>query len=84
MIITNIDFEINKLKLVIWDLDNTFWHGIISEEKITYDEQNNNLVKKLNQHGVVNSICSKNDFAVCEKELSSSGLWDQFVFPSIS
>ncbi len=25
----------DKIKLVIWDMDETFWKGTISEEKIT-------------------------------------------------
>lgn len=83
MILTKKSFDIKKIKLVIWDLDNTFWKGIISEESIIYDKLNINIVNELNRHGIVNSICSKNDFEVCHRELSSSGLWDQFVFPSI-
>jgi len=82
MILSN-TVDLSKIKLVIWDLDNTFWNGIISEGGVTENPQNTNLVKQLTEHGIVNSICSKNDFDVCKAELEKIGIWDYFVFPSI-
>ena len=26
--------DASKIKLIIWDLDETFWHGTISEQKV--------------------------------------------------
>ena len=37
----------DKIKLVIWDLDDTFWSGTISEEKIISSDYNIDLLKKL-------------------------------------
>ena len=75
------DFDI--IKLVIWDLDDTFWSGTLSEGRITPVPDNVELVKSLTDRGIVNSICSKNDAAAVEEELSSLGVSDLFVFKSI-
>ncbi|MGR5350245.1 hypothetical protein [Vibrio mediterranei] len=74
----------DKIKLVIWDLDETFWKGTLSEEGIKYNDFNHELVIKLTQRGIVNSICSKNDFEQVKSELKKRGIWDYFVFPEIS
>lgn len=76
--------DLNKIKLVIWDLDDTFWKGTFSEEKVIIIPENIELVKKLNKRGIVSSICSKNneqDILIFLKKLNIS---DQFVFKSIN
>lgn len=73
----------NKIKLVIWDLDETFWKGTLSEEGIEYIHENHNLVIELTNRGIVNSICSKNDFKKVQDTLINYGIWDYFVFPAI-
>ena len=83
MLITSADLDITKIKLIIWDLDNTFWNGTISEGPVSPVPRNIELVKELSQRGVVNSICSKNDYAPCEATLREMGVWEYFVFPSI-
>ena len=75
--------ELSKIKLIIWDLDETFWTGTISEGKVTIPQKNIDLIKCLTARGIVNSICSKNDLDTCQKRLSESGIWEYFVFPSI-
>lgn len=75
--------DFSKLKLVIWDLDDTFWTGTLSEGHVLPIGRNVSLVKSLTDRGVVNSICSKNDFQSVEVQLSEMGLWDYFVFPSV-
>ena len=77
----NIEFD--KIKLVIWDLDETFWKGILSEGPITPINNNIDLIKSLTDHGVVNSICSKNDWAPTINKLKEIGVEDEFVFKSI-
>jgi len=76
-------FDYSKLKLVIWDLDDTFWEGTISEGNIKLVDKNLSLVHRLTDHGIINSICSKNTFSECEMKLKDSGIWDYFVFNSI-
>ncbi|MEI2659428.1 MAG: hypothetical protein V9G11_05225 [Bifidobacterium adolescentis] len=72
------------MKLVIWDLDETFWKGTISEGEIEPIPENSNLVIALTDRGIVNSICSKNSENVCRAALEQLKVWDEFVFSSIS
>lgn len=75
--------EFSKIKLVVWDLDDTFWKGTLSEGGIEVIEENISLVKRLTDIGIVNSICSKNDGPITFKTLESLGISDFFVFKSI-
>ncbi len=74
----------NPVKLVIWDLDDTFWTGTLSEGNVTPVPENINLVRRLAARGIVSSICSKNDYARVENQLRGMGVWDDFVLPSVS
>lgn len=76
--------DITKIKLVIWDLDDTFWSGILSEEEPTGIDENVCLIKRLAERGIVSSICSKNDLDQAQKTLVHMRIWDYFVFPSIN
>ncbi len=73
-----------NIKLIIWDLDNTFWSGILSEGPIVPVPENIALIKILTDHGIVNSICSKNDLNQTERKLEELGINDLFVFKSIN
>lgn len=77
-------FSPEKIKVVIWDLDDTFWEGTVSEETISIPDRHIQLLKDLTDMGIVNSICSKNDFYEVEKKLKEYQLWEYFVFPSIT
>jgi len=75
------DFE--KIKLIIWDLDNTFWAGTISEGEIQPILTNIELIKSLTECGIINSICSKNNYDIAAKKLIELNVFNYFVFPSI-
>ena len=75
------DFE--KIKLVIWDLDETFWKGILSEGEVNVPSENIQLIKRLTDIGIINSICSKNDYEKVQRKMTELGIWDYFVFSSI-
>ena len=77
-------YEFSKIKLVIWDLDDTLWTGTLSEGGTTLPEENEKLVRRLTDIGIVNSICSKNDPAPVEAELSRYGIRENFVFLSVN
>ncbi len=83
--VTPIDFGLrDPVKLVVWDLDETFWAGTLSEGPVSVAPVNARLIRELNRRGIVNAICSKNDFAQVEERLrAEDGLWDEFVFPRI-
>lgn len=71
------------VRLVVWDLDETFWAGTLSEGGIEYCAKSHGIVVELARRGVPSSICSPNDRAPVEPLLRQQGLWDYFVFPSI-
>ncbi|MHA1693869.1 MAG: HAD hydrolase-like protein [Candidatus Helarchaeota archaeon] len=73
----------DKIKLVIWDLDETFWKGTLSEEGIVSSEYNIKLIKKLTDKGIMNAVVSKNDFNPTKKKLEELGVWDYIIFPHI-
>ena len=71
-------------KLVICDLDNTLWDGIIGEGPVSHFEDRQSILKRLKGHGgIVLSIASKNDPAnvTFDRALLSQ---DDFVAPQIS
>lgn len=76
--------EYNKLKLVIWDLDDTFWNGTLSEGGIEAIDANIQLIKTLTDCGVINAICSKNDEQPVIQKLQELGIADYFVFVSVN
>ena len=75
--------DISKIKLIIWDLDDTFWNGTLTEGGIAANEDYIKLVKDLTDRGIINSICSKNDKEPVMAELSRLGVADFFVFCSV-
>ena len=76
-------FDFSKIKIVVWDLDDTFWSGTLSEGEVTPITANIQLIKRLTDCGIVNSICSKNDFEPTMSQLKAMQVDDCFVFPSI-
>lgn len=74
----------NNIKLVIWDMDETFWKGTISEGEIEIPQVNILTLKTLCERGVVSSISSKNDFEVVRSELEKHDLFKYFIFPHIN
>jgi FkbH-like protein len=72
-----------NVRLVIWDLDDTFWRGTLTEGGIDYLEANHDVVVELARRGIISSICSRNNHADIEALLRERGIWDYFVFPSI-
>lgn len=75
--------DFGKLKLVIWDLDDTFWDGTLSEGGVKSVDRNITMVRNLTDRGIVNTICSKNDVNPALAELKQEGCDTLFVFKSI-
>ncbi|CAH0343144.1 hypothetical protein [Rhizobium sp. CECT 9324] len=74
-----------KIKLVIWDLDDTLWHGTLDDVgELKLNSFRVDIIKKLNRSGVVSAICSKNDLDKAKATLEEFGIWDEFVFPRIA
>ena len=80
------DFDITKTKLVIWDLDETFWDGTLTEGGISFKPDNLRLIEELTTKGIMNSICSKNNLLDVRSQFITNGylkFWQLFLFPSI-
>jgi len=76
--------DISKIKLIIWDLDETFWKGTLSDNTHEIIPSNLKLITDLTDAGVINSICSKNEETEVEKLLKEHNVSDYFVFKSIN
>ena len=76
--------DIKTVKLIVWDLDDTFWKGTLSEGGATAIEENIQLVKDGTDAGIINSICSKNEPEPTIAHLKELGIWEHFVFASIN
>lgn len=75
------------IKCVAWDLDNTLWSGILSEDGVdgvTPRPEAVAALKTLDSRGIVNTVSSKNDFAPAISALKAFGLEEYFVFPQIN
>jgi FkbH-like protein len=77
------DMIADTVKLVIWDLDDTFWRGTLAEGDIEPIPANIERVTELAARGIVSAICSKNDFEQAKARLTALGVYEYFVFPSI-
>lgn len=76
--------NIETIKLIIWDLDDTFWNGTLSEGGAQPIERNLQIVRMTTDCGIVNSICSKNEAESTITYLKKINIWDYFVFASIN
>lgn len=75
----------DKIKVIFWDLDNTLWNGILAEgDETTVYSDRKSMIDQLNHRGIVNSICSKNEYKKAKERLIELKLWDLFVFPQIA
>lgn len=74
----------DQIKLIIWDLDQTLWNGILSDHNAWMPEENKQLIKNIVDCGVMCSICSKNDEIEVDNFLKKQGIGDLFVFKSIN
>ena len=75
--------ELSKVKLMIWDLDETLWKGTLSEENVELNRPFIDFINDTLDAGIVHSICSKNDYHKTKDKMQELGIWDLFVFPSI-
>ena len=77
--------DYRKTKLVIWDLDNTVWHGVLSEgDDVELNSDIAEIICGLDQKGIVNSISSKNDYEEAVAKLQEFCLGDFFVFSKVN
>ncbi|MDR0603647.1 MAG: HAD-IIIC family phosphatase [Bacteroidales bacterium] len=74
-----------KIKCVVWDLDNTLWEGILSEDnEVKLRQDIVTYIKMLDEKGVLNSISSKNDYNEAYKKLEECNIVEYFLYPQIN
>lgn len=74
-------------KCVVWDLDNTVWHGTLVEdglERLVLREGIAELIAELDRRGVLQSVASKNNPDDALQALEHFGLRDYFLYPQVS
>jgi FkbH-like protein len=75
----------HAIKCVVWDLDNTIWHGILSEDAtVNLRAGVTDIIKTLDARGILHSIASRNDFAQAMAKLEDFGLREFFLYPQIN
>lgn len=74
-----------SVKCVVWDLDNTLWQGILLEDKtVTLVPDVVNVIKTLDERGILQSIASKNEKTLALQKLHELGLAEYFLHPQIN
>jgi FkbH-like protein len=78
--------DTRPVKVVVWDLDDTLWSGILAEDGaagVHLRPEAVAAVKSLDERGVLQSVASKNDHAEAIAALVEFGLADYFLHPHI-
>ncbi|ALF53776.1 FkbH [Nostoc piscinale CENA21] len=73
------------IKCVVWDLDNTLWHGVLLEDnQVSLRENIVSLIETLDKRGILQSIASKNEHYTAIAKLAEFGLQKYFLYPQIN
>ncbi len=76
-----------KVKCVAWDLDNTLWQGTLIEDgkqNIRIRPEAGELIRWLDERGILQTIVSKNHYEEAMEALKRSGLDEYFLYPAIN
>src|SRR6476660_9275799 len=82
---TAIERKARSIKVVVWDLDNTVWDGVLLEdESVALFPGIEALIKELDRRGILQSIASKNDHNTALAKLTELGIAEYFIYPQIN
>ncbi|TYQ14596.1 UNVERIFIED_CONTAM: HAD superfamily phosphatase (TIGR01681 family)/FkbH-like protein [Acetivibrio alkalicellulosi] len=71
-----------KIKCLVWDLDDTLWEGTLSENwEIIFTQEKRDLIKKIDEVGILQSIASRNDLEKVLLKLGELEISDYFLYP---
>ncbi|UMR29542.1 HAD-IIIC family phosphatase [Massilia sp. MB5] len=77
--------EVRAIKVVVWDLDHTIWHGVLLEDgEVHLRAGILEVIQELDRRGILQSVASKNDPATALAKLAELGIADYFLYPQIS
>lgn len=77
--------QLQKIKCIVWDLDNTIWNGVLLEDtEISVREGMEEIIKEFDRRGILQSIASKNEYNVAIQKLKDLGLDEYFIYPQIN
>lgn len=82
-----VELNRQKVKCVVWDLDNTLWDGILIEsnpKKLKLQKGVLEAIKELDEHGILQSIASKNTESEVMPVLKRLKVDKYFLFPQIN
>lgn len=72
------------VKCVVWDLDDTLWRGTIAEgDAVVLDPAALQVIRTLDERGILHSIASANDADLAMKTLEALGVAEYFLVPQI-
>lgn len=72
------------VKCVVWDLDNTLWDGVLLEDgPVPLRPGAREVIRALDERGILQSVASKNDPAVALARLEALGIAEYFLHPQI-
>lgn len=73
-----------SLKVLVWDLDDTLWHGTLLEgDDVRLRPGVREALEVLDGRGILHSIASKNDPEPAWAKLRELGVADYFLYPQI-
>ncbi|MER6911892.1 HAD-IIIC family phosphatase [Streptomyces sp. NPDC000594] len=77
--------DMKAAKCVVWDLDDTLWHGTLSAgDDVTLKPGVAELIRTLDSRGILLSVASKNNHDDAFRKLTELGLAEYFLYPQIN
>ena len=80
----NVEPEAKPIKCLVWDLDDTVWHGILLEGSVELRPDAAEVIRTLDGRGILHAIASRNDHHMAMAQLATFGLADFFLCPQIN
>lgn len=66
------------IKMIVWDCDETLWEGKIIYGQVFLKYETKEVLKQLDKLGILQYVCSKNDFEPLKKQLEAFGIAEYF------
>lgn len=78
------EIRVRAIKCLVWDLDGTLWSDVLLEGGAgCLADGVETVLRTLDARGIVQSIASKNDYAVAWAQIEALGVAHYFLYPQI-